>query len=142
MKKIILQCMMLMLATPLLSKAQPPANDPRHQERVEALEIALISRKLALTPDEAQKFWPIYNEYKRDLRQIMVAQRNNPDRDMIDTEQKMVDVRKKYKDRFVSCIGQPRMNRLFSAEREFRGALIQQLKNRPQQRPMMRRGGR
>lgn len=72
----------------------------------------------------------------------MVAQRNNPDRDMIDTEQKMVDVRKKYKDRFVGCIGQPRMNRLFSAEREFRGVLIQQLKNRPQQRPMMRRSGR
>lgn len=142
MKKTILHLMMLILATPLVSKAQPPVNDPRQQERVQALEIALISRKLALTPDEAQKFWPIYNEYKRDLRQIMIAQRNNPDRDMIDTEQKMVDVRKKYKDRFVGCIGQPRMNRLFSAEREFRGVLIQQLKNRPQQRPMMRRGGR
>ena len=150
MKKIILQCMMLILATPLLSKAQPPRDDPRQQERVEALEIAFISRKLALTPDEAQKFWPIYNEYKRDLRQVMMAQRSNPERDLIDMEQKMVDVRKKYKDRFVGCIGQPRMNKLFSAEREFRGVLMNQLKNRPmnqlknrpQQRPMMRRGGR
>ena len=142
MKKIILPFMMVMLASPLLSKAQPPANDPRQQERVEALEIAFLSRKLQLTPDEAQKFWPIYNEYKRDLRQVMMNQRNTPERDLIDMEQRMVDVRKKYKDRFVGCIGQPRMNKLFTAERDFRGVLMNQLRNRPQQRPMMRRGQR
>ena len=32
-------------------------------ERVKALRIAYISDKLDLSPDEAQKFWPIYNAY-------------------------------------------------------------------------------
>lgn len=142
MKKTILLSTLVALVLPIISMAQPPANDPRQQERVQALEIAFISRKLELTPDEAQKFWPIYNDYKRDIRQIMMAQRNNPDRDLIDMEQKIVDVRKKYKERFVGCIGQPRMNKLFSSEREFRGVLMNQLRNRPPQRPMMRRGQR
>lgn len=142
MKKTILLSTLVALVLPIISMAQPPANDPRQQERVQALEIAFLSRKLELTPDEAQKFWPIYNDYKRDIRQVMMAQRNNPDRDLIDMEQKMVDVRKKYKERFVGCIGQPRMNKLFSSEREFRGVLMNQLRNKPPQRPMMRRGQR
>lgn len=138
MKKMFLILTMLTLAGPLF--AQPPAADPKQQERVQALEIAFISRKLELTPEEAQKFWPIYNEYKRDMHQLMMQQRNKTDRDLIDMEQKMVDVRKKYRDRFENCIGQARMNRLFMAEREFRGVLMNQLKNRPQ-RPMMQRRG-
>lgn len=38
-------------------------------ERVQALKVAFITDRLALTPAEAEKFWPIYNEYqdKRDV---------------------------------------------------------------------------
>lgn len=32
-------------------------------EKIKALRVAYISTKLDLTPDEAQKFWPIYNEF-------------------------------------------------------------------------------
>jgi hypothetical protein len=32
-------------------------------ERVKALRIAYISDKLDLTPEEAQKFWPIFNQF-------------------------------------------------------------------------------
>ena len=112
--------------------------DPKEQEKIQALEIAFISRKLNLTTDEAQRFWPIYNEYKRDVRQVMIAQKNNSNRDIVDDEQKIIDVRKKYRDRFVGVIGQPRMNKFFQAEREFRGVLLNQLKNRPN-RPMLQR---
>ncbi|XLS27900.1 hypothetical protein ACJD0Z_11905 [Flavobacteriaceae bacterium M23B6Z8] len=38
------------------------AQSPR-QERIKSLKIAFITEKLALTADEAQKFWPIYNTY-------------------------------------------------------------------------------
>ena len=112
--------------------------DPKEQEKIQALEIAFISRKLNLNTEEAQRFWPIYNEYKRDVRQVMIAQKNNSNRDIVDDEQKIIDVRKKYRDRFVGVIGQPRMNKFFQAEREFRGVLLNQLKNRPN-RPMLQR---
>ena len=125
----------LSLTSYVYAQDQP---DPKEQEKIQALEIAFISRKLNLTTDEAQRFWPIYNEYKRDVRQVMIAQKNNSNRDIVDDEQKIIDVRKKYRDRFVGVIGQPRMNKFFQAEREFRGVLLNQLKNRPN-RPMLQR---
>ncbi|MCO6176094.1 sensor of ECF-type sigma factor [Flavobacterium sp. NRK F10] len=33
------------------------------KEKIKALKIAYITEKLELTPDEAQKFWPIYNAF-------------------------------------------------------------------------------
>lgn len=33
-------------------------------ERVQALKVAFITKALNLTSDEAEKFWPIYNEYQ------------------------------------------------------------------------------
>lgn len=32
-------------------------------ERVKALRVAYISDKLKLTPDEAEKFWPVFNQF-------------------------------------------------------------------------------
>lgn len=119
----------------LYAQDQP---DPKEHEKIKALEIAFISRKLNLTENEAQRFWPIYNEYKRDVNQVMLAQRNNPNKDVVDDEQRVLDIRKQYRDRFVGVIGQPRMNKFFQAEREFRGVLLNQLKNRPN-KPMLQR---
>jgi len=42
----------------------PPREDARHQERVEALKIGFITRELSLSPEESQKFWPVYNEMR------------------------------------------------------------------------------
>lgn len=121
--------------------AQEQQPDPKQEEKIQTLEIAFISRKLNLTTDEAQKFWPVYNEYKRDMRQVMINQKNNPNKDVVEMDQKMLDVRKKYRERFVGVIGQPRMNKFFQAEREFRGVLLNQLKNRPD-RPIQQRRNR
>nr|WP_294936372.1 sensor of ECF-type sigma factor [uncultured Flavobacterium sp.] len=40
----------------------------KHMERIKALRVAFISDRLDLSPEEAQKFWPIFNQY--DERQI------------------------------------------------------------------------
>ncbi|RXK59371.1 hypothetical protein ESA94_14655 [Lacibacter luteus] len=141
MKKIVTLTMIVLfgLSSMLYAQDQP---DTKEQEKIRALEIAFISRKLNLTENEAQRFWPIYNEYKRDVRQVMLTQRNNPKRDVIDDEQMLVDVRKRYKERFVGVIGQPRMNKFFEAEREFRGVLLNQLKNRPNKPVLQRRNSK
>ncbi|TWI81324.1 hypothetical protein IQ13_2341 [Lacibacter cauensis] len=138
MKKIVTLMMVVLFSagSVLYAQEQP---DNKEQEKIKALEIAFISRKLNLTENEAQRFWPIYNEYKRDVRQVMLTQRNNPKRDVLNEEQMIIDVRKKYKERFVGVIGQPRMNKFFEAEREFRGVLLNQLKNRPNKPVLQRR---
>lgn len=40
-------------------------------DRIEAMRVAFITQKLALTPSESEKFWPVYNLYRNaiiDLR--------------------------------------------------------------------------
>ncbi len=100
--------------------------DPRG-EKIRALKIAFITQKLNLTADEAQKFWPIYNQYDQDVRGV--------DRtDVIPAEEKLLNIRKKYQPSFEKVIGRQRLNNLFNAERDFRTVLIQRLKNRQGQR--------
>ncbi|HMO33530.1 MAG TPA: hypothetical protein PKE63_01785 [Lacibacter sp.] len=141
MKQIIVWMFLLQAGFVPAAWSQEQKPDTRQEEKIQALEIAFISRKLQLTTEEAQKFWPVYNEYKRDMHQVMQNNRPGPNRNVVDTEQKMVDVRKKYRERFSGVIGQPRMNQFFQAEREFRGVLLNRLKNQPN-RPMLQHRSR
>src|SRR6478609_3027264 len=61
--------------------------DPKVRQKVEAARIGLISQRLGLTPEQAEKFWPIYNEFTQKRMQkrqeFRLAQQqidpNNPD---------------------------------------------------------------
>jgi hypothetical protein len=140
MKKLILCLVAAFMALPGLYAQEADAG--KKEEKIQSLEIAFISRKLNLNPEEAQKFWPVYNEYKKEVRQVAISQKSQPDRDMLDFEQKVLDIRKKYKNEFVGVIGKPRMNEFFKAEREFRGVLLNKIKNQsgqPRPRPEIKR---
>lgn len=59
----------------LISFSTAYAQDGGH-DKITALKTAFITEKLELTSSEAQKFWPVYNEYDRQL-QILRDQRRN-----------------------------------------------------------------
>lgn len=44
-------------------------------EKVKALKTAYITDRLDLTPAKAEKFWPIYNQYEKELHQYQVVDR-------------------------------------------------------------------
>jgi hypothetical protein len=123
MKKYLL-ILIIILGSLLVTKAQVPG------EKIQSLKIAFITQKLQLTPVEAQKFWPIYNEYDNEIRGIELSSDPNP----LGKEEKLLDVRKKYLGEFEKILGPDKTNRLFNAERDFRGILIRRLQNRNQQR--------
>ena len=117
-------------------QAQTTQPDPGNkEEKIRALEVAFISRKLNLSTDEAQKFWPVYNEYKTDIRSTVGPKDKRKDIDVLDREEKVLEVRKKYKDRFTQAVGEKKMNQFFQAEHEFRGVLLNRLKKAPGNRP-------
>jgi len=66
MKKITTLILLLVCA---LSFAQ---DFDKRAERVKALRVAFISNKLDLTPQEAEKFWPLFNKF--DERQMDLHQ--------------------------------------------------------------------
>ncbi|MEO8822860.1 MAG: hypothetical protein ABI366_04735 [Ginsengibacter sp.] len=99
------------------------------REKIRALKVAFISQKLNLTPAEAEKFWPVYNQYENEIIQLRA---NRKDGDVLDNEQKLLDIRKKYKPSFEKILGPGRLNDLYNAEKDFRSVLIQRLKERRQ----------
>lgn len=103
-------------------------NRENRAEKVQALKIAFITQKLEFTTDEAQRFWPVYNRYETDIRQLMMDNRGGGD--AIDNEEKILNVKKRYRSEFIKVIGQTKTNTLFNSEREFRGVLMRHLKNK------------
>src|SRR5687767_15565482 len=63
----------LLAMLPLLMMGQQPGPGPLKKEsrdRIEAQRVAFITQKLSLTPEEAAKFWPVYNENKEAVKNL------------------------------------------------------------------------
>ncbi|MEO6729961.1 MAG: hypothetical protein ABIN01_02005 [Ferruginibacter sp.] len=117
--------------------AQDDLPSEKKQQDIEALKVAFISKELDLTPDEAQKFWPVYNQYAKELKTTI-----KDDADVLDRDEKVLNLRKRYKDQFTKILGEQRMNRIFNAEGRFRQLLIKSMRNQNQRkanRPLQRK---
>jgi len=62
MKKIILTTIIIMSFSNLFAQKF---------EKVKALKTAFITDRLDLSSDEAEKFWPVYNQYEKELHQLI-----------------------------------------------------------------------
>src|SRR3954462_11911674 len=63
-------------------------SDAELRDRIRAAHVAYLSQKLDLTPDEAQKFWPLYNQYTKEV-ELLIAERRNTGAKQIDHPEKM-----------------------------------------------------
>ena len=126
MKKIIL---ILFLTFPMLVIAQPgPGGGPGPRDgRLKSLEIAYLTRELNITPAEAEKFWPVYNKYQEEMRAAMT---NSKEEDILERQQQMLNIRKKYKNDFSKILTPERTNKLFEAEGKFREMVRKELQER------------
>lgn len=52
-------------------------NDQPNRAGIEMFKIKFITEQLALTPQEAEAFWPIYNEHKNSMRAIYKDKKDN-----------------------------------------------------------------
>ena len=108
--------------------------------RLEALKIAYITKKMDLSPEEAQKFWPIYNQYAAELREArQQAEKNNETEISLDENQ--LKIRKKYDSRFAQVLSADKVNAFFKSEKEF-GVFVQKEMERRQLRSQKRNGNK
>jgi hypothetical protein len=139
MKKYFLLLVMFLGAT-VVTVAQDDDSGGGKNEggRIEALKIAYITKKLDLSTEEAQKFWPIYNKYIQEVRKTRIDARLNKDKE-IDTEEKLLNIRKKYSDEFNKALTKDKVNSFFRVEKEFGIYLQKELMERRQQQMNNRR---
>jgi hypothetical protein len=128
-------------------QTDPEVNqDPKVQEKIKNLRIAYISDKLGLTPEQAEKFWPVYREFsdkRRDIRQEFVESRkeikqDNPDpakqeelvKMGLALKQRELDLEKVYSERLLKVITAQQMLNLRRAEGDFQRIILEQIQQR------------
>ena len=142
------------------AQAQP---DPEKREaRLAAFRAEVFTRVLDLTPDEAQSFWPVYNEFSDKREQVQQELRPAKQLDqMSDAEveeqikrhfemkQREIDLERDAYQKLRKALPLRKIAKLPMAEREFRESLVRKLQelrerklDRQQNRPPGGRGRR
>jgi ribosomal protein L16 Arg81 hydroxylase len=100
--------------------------------------IEYIQNRLSLSRSEAEKFQPVFLDYLKDMRNT--KQQFNGDKLIL--QQKIVDLRIRYRDQFKPIMGEKRSNAVFQHEREFVEKAIQERNERLQNRPQESRANK
>lgn len=130
----------------LAGSAQPgPGGGGKKAEKIKTWKIAFFTEQLNLTPEEAQKFWPVYNEYENKLEDLRkkrrqerrIAKENLDEMDdkeieaLVDSEmafrQKELDLQKEYHSKFKSVLPTRKVAKLYAAEEQFKIVLLKRM---------------
>lgn len=133
MKKIALIFIVLVCSYSSLL-AQRPSGQQYDKEKLEAARVAFITNRLDLKADQAEKFWPIFNQYNEDrgklMNQISAINRNSSQdisdakaREMIQQrlslQQMLLDKEKKFMEEVIKTITPVQAMKLGGVNREF-----------------------
>ena len=118
------------------SQAQQEENlNENAQQKIQAMEVAYLTRELNLSPEDAQKFWPVFNKYREEVRTVWGDKSIT---DPLDRQQKVLNIRKQYRNDFVKLLSMDRANRVFPAEDQFRQLVRREfMKRQMEKREMM-----
>jgi hypothetical protein len=141
------------LSIPACALAQdddlPQLPEDRRQE-IKAQKTAFLTQRMDLTPEEAQKYWPVFNQFDkeieanrkemRDIRKEM-KETGMSDADaaksldhMLAALQKELDIRKQYTGEFKKVVGASKTLRMFKAEKDFNRELVKRIRDRMEDR--------
>jgi len=119
---------------------------PEPKEKIKSYKIAFITEKLNLTVEEAQSFWPVYNEFeaKREelndkKRAIIDGARDNfrtmSDAQIEERSDQFIEfqltealLQKEYHARFKKVLPIEKVIRLYIAEHKFREFLLEKMR--------------
>jgi hypothetical protein len=147
MKNILTLFISFLLIAPVLAQDEElAAQDLKAQEKIKAARIAFITERLGLTPDEAEKFWPVYREFtmkRQEIKQEFKDNRKNPDpkktveeneKESLDLglklKQQELDLEKEYSGKLLKVVPAQKVMALRKAEDDFRKILLDQIQKR------------
>jgi len=145
MKKILVILFML-AATSGVAQNNKQENA---KAKLDAARIGLITDRLNLSPEQAQTFWPLYNEYAEQRRVIQREYRqsrqgvdlNNLNEDQqkaflkarMEEKQRQLNLENKYSEKMLGVINARQMMALRKAEDDFRKMILNRIEQRQRQ---------
>lgn len=154
MKRGIIVLIALTLLTVNKNAAQTPA-----REKLDAYRIAFFTKRLNLTPQEAEKFWPVYNEFQAKKNGIQVERTNigrnvnqnelnMSEKEMIEAADKLISLElqeanlaQEYHRKFKEILSPVKVLRLYQAENQYRLMLLQELRQNQELRNNLQKKG-
>jgi len=137
MKKflVIVTILMSSLLAAKAQDGQQPGDDNQKQEKIQALYVAYVTKQLELTPEDAQKFWPVHTQFTNELKGV------KQDLPELEKQQAILNIKKKYQDNFNRILGPNRCERFFRLRDDFNRKLLERFNKQRanQQRPKLRR---
>ena len=132
-------CLLVLAAQPAQAQVRPRGglNQPaaRRLTQLDNARIAFITARVVLTQDQAQRFWPVYNEFitkRRDLNRSARLLRRDADKlDLNDAQlrenfnqdfairQQQLNLEKDYFERVQKVLSLRQVAQLYQAERDF-----------------------
>ncbi len=123
--------------------------DLNFQDRIRAEKVSFITEKLELTPSEAQKFWPLYNEMEKNRWEAQKARRDlelkvheveeknlskgeitQLTRDYSSSMEKEGELYVKYNEEFLKILSPVKVLKLYRSENDFRIYMIRKYRDR------------
>lgn len=145
MKTILLSTILMLFITQINAQ-----HKPEMEEKIKAKKIAYLTDALKLSPEESQKFWPVYNqkeEEQKELRkQLRDMHKNQNIEAMTDAEaekmleqvlnirQKEIDLDRKYLSKFKEVLPVKKVAMLHKAEMEFRKEIVKEIREHKHER--------
>lgn len=148
LRTLLIGCALGAVVTTSAQEDELPIPPERLQE-VKAQRSAYLTQKMGLSPEGSQRFWPVYNQYDKELEALRKERREahkavKKDVELTEAEasaaidkelasqQKELDVRKKYTTEFKKNVGAVKTMKLFRAERDFNRELLGRMRDRQQ----------
>jgi hypothetical protein len=118
------------------------------RERIKSERIAFITDRLSLTTEEAQRFWPVYNDLHKQMEDIKKEQRNSrknlsdrlasmADKDVekamsddLGRQQQLLDIQRKSLTDLSKILPPKKIAMLLKAERDFKMEMLRKMKDR------------
>jgi hypothetical protein len=135
----------------LLTSAASAQNQNR--EKLESYKIAFFTQRLKLTPSEAEKFWPLYNEMQ-EKRATIQAERQQlnrrsiqeaeslSDKELIAMGDKLIELEVlgtelsvKFHQHLKEVLPPMKVIKFYQAENQYKLLLLKELQDRRQERP-------
>jgi hypothetical protein len=119
-----------------------------NRQRLDAYKIALFTKRLNLTSQEAEKFWPVYNEYQDNKNKIQLERQeinrnfnqnelNMSDRELTEAGDRFVSLEvreaalaQEFHTRIKTILSPVKILRLYQAENQYRQQLLKELQER------------
>lgn len=144
----------ILCLTLLSISLQAQNNAEERNEKIKAYRVAMFTEILNLSPEEAQGFWPLYNEYldkreslQRELkmnRQIDGMNDNEVEdyvKKYFELRSREIDLEKELSQKLRKVLPLRKIAKIPIAEREFRESLVKRLQEARQKRMERRAGG-